>query len=430
VGHTIPNLAIVCDPGPDPDDVKVLLIAAHLHAQGMIRVRGIVCNGGGKGEPMKRAALAAAVWAHTGAEPVPVGVGSEGKGHSASAHEYRLDGFDSAMSQACLFEDGVGLLKRVLYEVEAEGGTLLLQVQAGMRDVADLMQQEPERVIKVVRKCSIMGGLERNNNCGPCVTHCGPSDTHAGATMSSKDWSPDMSQNNQFDAAAAAYVYDFCLSRGVSMNVVSRIAVPPLRMSLAKGFADRNPDDVMMRYLCAAQVEGLVGLWGRVHASAEAREAARRAGMDEHEAPTGTLPARCNKKWFYQTFCGVTASEYDKYQTELDQETEATIGQRLEGTVRPYDVVALMTLLPGAEKTFRFGNVRTKVRTEDGSGQVVDHFLFLHEADAPAVDSVEGLLCGSFETHSAVASMRADKPESQQQRQAHASDAVQVTAMP
>jgi len=446
-----PNLVIVCDPGPDPDDVKVLLIAAHLHARGVIRVRGVVCNGGGKGQPIKRAALAAAVWEHTGAAPVAVGVGSEGKEYTSSLHEYRLEGFDNAMGRArrwekdadthtdededkdedededkdgdatekekekeqaptgcCPFEGGVELLKRVLYEVEQEGGTLMLQVQAGMRDVAELMQREPERVVKVVAKCSIMGGL---------ITSLPQHQQYFRPPVASpSDFLPDSSSNNNFDESAAAYVYDFCLTRGVSMNVVSRVAVPPLRMSLAKGFADRNPADAMMRYLCAAQVEGLVGLWGRVCSSQDAREAAiglRDAGNAEGEREgegegegevlpstvTGGLPARCDKRWFAMTFCGFTAEEYHEQQAEVDQETRATIVNRINGTVKPYDVVSLMTLLPGADRVFDFEKAQMKVRATSETGQAVRHFLFLSQSDAPTVESVEGLLCNSFETH-------------------------------
>ena len=42
----IPPILIVCDPGPDPDDVKVVITAAKCHMTHELDVRGIVCNGG------------------------------------------------------------------------------------------------------------------------------------------------------------------------------------------------------------------------------------------------------------------------------------------------------------------------------------------------------------------------------------------------
>jgi len=429
---------IVCDPGPDPDDVKVVLIAAHLHKQGVIKVRGIVCNGGGTGEPIKRAALAAAVWSHTGAAAVPIGVGSAGKDYTANPHEYRLAGYDETLCRArkslaecdkpdnnssvglsvCTFEHGASLLQRVVREVDQEDSKLLLQIQAGMTDVADLMRCDPHRVARVVSKCSIMGGLTRTTT-SPSPSSSpspSPSSSSAGATCTcASDWLPDAATNNQFDSDAAAFVYKFCLTRGISMHVVGREAVPPLHMSLASGFAVLCPEDDMMTYLRDAQVEGLVGLWERVCQSQEHREKeceSENRGMPTPAvvAPSSTLPSRCTKQWFYGTFCGVDADNYTAHKSELDLETCGTIATRLEGTVKPYDVIALMTLLPGAAEIFDFTKAKVSVlplATRDGSTDIgtvspVEHFLFTHKSDAPAMTSVEGLLRRIFELHTGI----------------------------
>merc|ERR1711865_1238466 len=106
------------------------------------------------------------------------------------------------------------------------------------------------------------------------------------------------------------------------------------------------------------------------------------------------------KQWFYGTFCGVDADNYTAHKSELDLETCGTIATRLEGTVKPYDVIALMTLLPGAAEIFDFTKAKVSVlplATRDGSTDIgtvspVEHFLFTHKSDALAMTSVEGLL--------------------------------------
>jgi hypothetical protein len=50
--------------GPDPDDVKALLIAAILHNQGHVWLRAVVCNGGSSARD--RARLARCVLDHVG----------------------------------------------------------------------------------------------------------------------------------------------------------------------------------------------------------------------------------------------------------------------------------------------------------------------------------------------------------------------------
>ncbi|KAG8461176.1 hypothetical protein KFE25_002365 [Diacronema lutheri] len=108
------------------------------------------------------------------------------------------------------------------------------------------------------------------------------------------------------------------------MSVVSRDAVPLLPMQLARSFAVRTKSEVL-RYLANAQFLGLAGLWQKLCA--------------------GQLPARCDKAWYFATFCGVDAAEFErKALCELDE--SADVLSCLNGFVKPYDVVAAMTVLP------------------------------------------------------------------------------------
>jgi hypothetical protein len=127
-------------------------------------------------------------------------------------------------------------------------------------------------------------------------------------------WAPDTSVNNDFDKAAAALVYAFCFAHGVPMTVTSRHAVPVIPMQLARSFADRT-DCPVMRYLADAQFLGLKGLWGRLCA--------------------GALPARCTKRWFFETFCGTDAEAFAARRLG-DLDASVDIVPYLDGTVKPY----------------------------------------------------------------------------------------------
>jgi len=101
-------------------------------------------------------------------------------------------------------------------------------------------------------------------------------------------------------------------------------------MQLARSFAERTNCPVM-RYLADAQFFGLVGLWNKLCA--------------------GQLPARCSKQWFFETFCGENAATFASCgRVALDERTD--INTYLTGHVKPYDVLALMTVLPLTEALF------------------------------------------------------------------------------
>ncbi|KAG8462600.1 hypothetical protein KFE25_010425 [Diacronema lutheri] len=101
-------------------------------------------------------------------------------------------------------------------------------------------------------------------------------------------------------------------------------------MQLARSFAQRTSCPVL-RYLAAAQFLGLEGLWQKLCA--------------------GKLPERCTKQWYFATFCDQGASAFEKSRfDELD--AAADIASHLNGFVKPYDVIALMTVLPVSKQLF------------------------------------------------------------------------------
>ena len=89
-------MVLVADPGPDPDDVKVILMSAIMHKEGTVVIEGIINNGGHQAQ--QRTALAYATLKHLGMHnQIPVAVGSAGVPYSPKDHEYRLQGYADAL---------------------------------------------------------------------------------------------------------------------------------------------------------------------------------------------------------------------------------------------------------------------------------------------------------------------------------------------
>jgi len=215
------SLLIITDPGPDPDDVKALLIAAVGHRQGGgVHIAGVVANGGG--EPLRRARLARCILDTIGAPDIPVAVGSPGVPTLAKPHEYAIDGY-AEVDDSRLW-DGAELIRSVLTGARRQSLTVLCI--SGLTDFADIISSEPALVRAKVKQVSIQGGLERD-------------------AASPSGYCADKSVNNTFDMDAANRVYAFCFAQGIPMTVTSRFAVPNIPMQLAKSFALRSECPVM-----------------------------------------------------------------------------------------------------------------------------------------------------------------------------------------
>eukprot|EP00304_Pavlova_gyrans_P006070 CAMPEP_0206049134 /NCGR_PEP_ID=MMETSP1466-20131121/26043_1 /ASSEMBLY_ACC=CAM_ASM_001126 /TAXON_ID=44452 /ORGANISM="Pavlova gyrans, Strain CCMP608" /LENGTH=1171 /DNA_ID=CAMNT_0053424217 /DNA_START=35 /DNA_END=3550 /DNA_ORIENTATION=+ len=358
------RFVLITDPGPDPDDVKALLALSVLHKQGIVRLEAVVANGGQ--QPDKRARLAKCILNHVKEPNVPVGIGSQGKPYSAQPHEYDMEGYEEVEQHD--LGQGPSLLLRVLRDAPPK--SLNFVCISSLRDLADLMVEHPDLVREKTQLVAIQGGLEkkpapvveeedgdeRGNGTGPAEAPA----THEPIT----DWIPDSSVNNGFDMEGAAIVYSFCFEHGVPMNVVSRNAVPLLPMQLARSFAQRCECPVMS-YLANAQFMGLEGLWQKICA--------------------GLLPPRCTKQWYFETFCGISKEDFKaKGFDELGG--DAPIKQHLNGFVKPYDVIALMTALPPVV-THSFPRREAAHRVRG-----VKHHLFLEASHMIMTDAAVQLL--------------------------------------
>ena len=325
---------ISCDPGPDPDDAKVVLMAAALHKKGVLQVEGIITNGGQQAKNRAKLALALLKSVHMQAQ-IPVGIGSDGKLKKPGPYEYRIDGFDEIQDEE--LTSGHLLLMRTLEHVPPK--SLVVQIQSAATDIALAIQAVPTLFAEKVKLVSVMGGLEFKGNTETIdEIDAATGDITSKEQTASPVWVADAAQNNTFDMDSANLVYSFCIDKGIPLTVISRHAVPDIPMDVAREYSDMG--QCALDYLATMQDMGLVTLWSNV----------------TKRGPDRTLPARCNEEWFWTTFCGVSKEGFAAMGDEALNCTD--IQPRLQGTVKPYDVVSFLTTLPGSEKWFDFPKAR------------------------------------------------------------------------
>lgn len=268
-----PGYLVITDPGPDPDDVKCILVLAVQHLHRNVTLHGVVCNGGGHAR--SRAKLARCLLRHMGiGDFVRVGVGSQGKYAAPNAYEFDIQGYADTLDDQ--LEPGHAVIHDTLLQAPPKSLTVVLI--SSMRDFADEIMAHPSLVKAKVLTVAIQGGLEPVDDDPLVPATTTSSRGQRRRTSSTPPWRPDESTNNLFDMEAATCVYRFCFEQGVPMTVTSRAAVPMLPMQLARSFADRTKCPLMC-YLANAQFSGLEGLWAKLCA--------------------GKLPARCDKRWYF-----------------------------------------------------------------------------------------------------------------------------------
>ena len=214
------------------------MAAAAMHRRDDISVAGIICSGGG--QPRERCALARTVVRTFGLEDqIKLAVGHEGVAVETEGYEFAMPGWRESMqvTERTSCEVSVELLQ------EALPRSLIIHIQTGFTDVAQLIQAQPELFEQKVLWLSIMGGLRKDAD---------------------NQWVPDEAQNNTLDMSAASEVYSFCFRKCIPLNVINRDAVPTIPLDLLTEVYSTRPDNWMLRYLYSAQSTGLAALWKKV----------------------------------------------------------------------------------------------------------------------------------------------------------------------
>ncbi len=303
------DLFIITDPGRDQDDEDVLVGVNRFIRLEILRVLGVVAN---LAPSLERARLAKGTLNQLGQEAIAVGKGSSCKQPDDDGLEYQFNvGY---LSDAGEIQDGKELILRTLNDAKPKGIVLLLI--SGLTDAAAVLKEHEELFTSKVRRVVIMGGVMSKDDL-PVLDSVGR-------------MVPDMSaQNHSFDKEATEFLYRQLQDLQIPITVLSRHAAAAAKVPRAiydDMAATGHPVGVR---LLAAQKAAIQELWVRACMPADAAE---RQG----------LPARCDKTWFCQVFCGDQGSE----RTAAD-----SIWDILQ-TFNLYDPCTLVAAIPNLREHF------------------------------------------------------------------------------
>jgi hypothetical protein len=143
---------------------------------------------------------------------------------------------------------------------------------------------------------------------------------------------PDSAHNNQFDAAAARFIYRRCQELGVRLVILSRWAAYACKVPRSLYDQMATQGSCIGWRLRTEQRYNLAALWARSHATDAAGRQSR--------------PARCTSEWFLNTFCSAKGAELGKARGADD-----SIWDLVDGFMQ-YDTVALMASIPELRRKY------------------------------------------------------------------------------
>lgn len=284
--------------------------------QDLFELAAVVAN---LAPPKQRARLAKGTLKQLGQPNVPVGIGTD-CGNSPKGHDHEFANIPYLADEADL-EDGAELLVRTLEGAEDNSITLVLI--SGLTDVAGLLRSNADLVKAKVRVAAIMGGVKVNGD--------------AVALNDEGYMEPDTAANNAFDMESAKYVYRKLQELGVPMVILTREAAYACKVprKFYDDLADTgHPVGIKLR---DSQKGSIESLW-------------RRANMPADHADRGTLPARCDKEWFCNTFCAGQGKDRTGEQSIWD----------LVQSFNLYDPMTLIAAIPELRERF-YDPVKVKV---------------------------------------------------------------------
>jgi len=325
-------VVMISDPGQDLDDEMMFIMSSHLHALGLISVRGVIAN---LHPSLARARLTRGTFDLLGLRHVPVGIGTDG-GDNSGNHSSKQ--FESTSSSYIIKEDdeeametlepGHELLQRLYQaapdieyvdtvEVGTNGesvkreikGGLTIVVTSSFKDISIFVRDNPKVFASKTREVVVMGG------CEPVLATNGD------------ECEPDSANNNTFDQEASAHFYSTCQQMNVTLTVVSRHSA----------YAAKMPRSV---YDDLAITGSAIGLRLRNSQRAGIDQLWQRASSADPSVRKG-LPPRCNREWFINTFCG---GNDDPKRSEEDSVWDLVTG------FMQYDTLALLASVPGVRE--------------------------------------------------------------------------------
>ena len=303
------DLFVIMDPGRDQDDEDVLVGLNRFIRLQVLNVLGVVAN---LAPSQKRARLAKGSLKELGQDTIPVGVGTSCNQPDDDGLEYQFAvGYLAPTDE---LKDGEELIRSTL--AAARPKSIVLLLISGLTDAAEVLKKHTYLFKTAVRRVVIMGGVVTKDDM--------PVLDDSGRLV------PDMSaQNNAFDKEAAQFLYQQLQDLEIPITTVSRHAA-------VAGKVPRSVYDDMAatghpigKRLLEAQKQAIEELW-------------RRACLPADDTKRLGLPARCDKSWFVNTFCGGEGA---------DRKGDDSIWDLIQ-TFNLYDPATLLATIPNLREHF------------------------------------------------------------------------------
>lgn len=308
---------VFTDIGRDVDDEMALVLLSALKRKNLLNPIAVITT---LSPEKDRAHLARGSLDTMGMADVPVGVG--GRGGLADGVELEVYAADHSRPSPSIHDSGMELAVQALESVPDKSAQIV--ILASMSDMAQLIEAHQELFTSKVKEVVIMGGVN-------------PMDS--GNTLS-----PDSAYNNNCDLPAANLVYERCQELGVPTMTLSRWAAYgcPVRPKLMDELAKT-------KHMVAANIrrkskDSLEQLWNKVILPCDHPRREK-------------LPARCDTKWFYKTFCGTE---------DVPEELPTSIWSQVE-KLNMYDPLAVLICV----SSYRDRHFSCKVKNVNG----VDHLV-------------------------------------------------------
>ena len=308
---------IFTDVGRDVDDEMALVLLSSLTRKHLLNPIAVITT---LSPQRERAHLARGSLDTLGLAGVPVGIG--GQGGVADGVDLEVYEADHSRSSSSIYESGMELVCQALDSVPNKSAQILCL--ASLSDMAELIQEHEDLFTSKVKEVVVMGGVV--------------------PMESSETLIPDSAYNNNCDLPAAKFVYEKCQELCVPTATLSRWAAYgcPIRPKLMDELSKTK--HMVAGNIRRKSKNSLEQLYNKVILPLEDKRREK-------------LPARCDDKWFYKTFCGTE----DMPET-LPQEIWSHVEK-----LNMYDPLAVLICVPEYRNTHFEG----KVKVVNGVSHVV-----------------------------------------------------------
>lgn len=260
------TMIMIGDFGKDLDDENALLYTLGAQKAGEVSLDAVVAN---LDPPEGRARIAKGMLEYLHAA-VPVGVGTT-CGIEGDTNDYELN--IPYLADVSRLENGHTLLVERLKKANKESVVLVLN--SGLTDAAELLEDYGDLCSQKLARVAIMGGV--------VTEHGVPQLTSRGQLA------PDDAANNRFDADAAAYVYERLQSADIPLTITTREAAYACKFDLQFYEQLAATDEVVGAGIMQRQQPAIEHLW-------------RAANATSGSKMRGSLPDRCDRQWFVDTY--------------------------------------------------------------------------------------------------------------------------------